>query len=200
MGLYPDRISEYLDYIQALREVGDYPDEKNYLYPEPDEMMRLHDEMIAKRNKTRMERMKKEKKERMLRERKKEAMIREYAEELRVFEFSDEKYLIRPLLSKQEMVKESKAMHNCIRTYDDKYAERRSSLFTIRRKSNPGKPICSVEIQNKGDGWFVAQSRIKCNADPDEELKAFVETWMQTVAKYCNKHKRASKKLYRAVA
>ena len=191
---------DYLDYIDALRNVGKYPDEPQYLYPSLERFQALHDEMIALAKAKAEEETKKRAELARLEELKRAKQIEEYARELRVFEYSDEKYLIRPLLSAEDMIHESEVMHHCIRTYQERYAGRTTSLFTIRRINKPNVPICSVEIKHNSQGWFVVQSRAKFNADPDAELQAFVQAWMQTVSEYCKTHKRATKKLYRAVA
>lgn len=201
LSRYGNKVVEYIDYIKAIREVDDYrKDEKAFMYPSLERLMPLHDEFMKKLEKKRkaearkaqIEREKAARKARIEREKREKLeakLIEEYAKMLEIFEYKADGFLIRPLKSVSDMVHESDVMRHCIKTYTDSYSQKVCSLFTIRTIENPDVPICSVEIRYKKNGWFLVQSRGKCNSDPEEEVKAFIKKWMTNVANICKQRK-----------
>lgn len=202
---YGDKVEEYIDYINAIREVDDYrKDEKAFMYPSMERLMPLHDEFmkkLEKKRKTDERRRQKERNAKMIKAKEAEnKLIEEYAKMLEIFEYRADGFLIRPLKSVSDMVHESEVMHHCIKTYTDKYSKKICSLFTIRTEARPNVPICSVEIKYNNYGWFLVQSRGKCNTDPKDEVKAFIKKWMTHVADICKqrKNKKIVKQLHAA--
>lgn len=166
---YSDHLREYIDYVKALREVGEYADENKYLYPK--DLLPAHDAMIKKLTAYK-DRIAVEK------EQKTDKKIQRFAKLLSLFVYSNDKYIIRPLRSVLEMYEESRLMNHCIKTYTDRYSRKECSLFTVRSKDAPDHPIVSVEIRHQEGGWFMVQARAKNNAAPETEIKDFLNEWL----------------------
>lgn len=208
LSRYGNKVVEYIDYIKAIREVDDYrKDEKTFKYPSLERLMPLHDEFMLKLEKkreveARMQKAREAKRKKKEAEQKKleGKLIEEYAKMLEIFEYKADGFLIRPLKSVSDMVHESEVMHHCIKTYTERYSKKICSLFTIRTIETPDVPICSVEIKYNNKGWFLVQSRGKCNSDPEEEVKNFIKKWMTNVADICKqrKNKKIVKQLHAA--
>lgn len=169
-----DIISDYKDYITALKEYGDYPNDKRYLYPVREEFIRLHDEMTAKAAR---ERELAEARDRET----EEMLIKEYAKYLMRFAFEDAAYLVRPLNSIEDMLAESRLMSHCVKTYVTKYSSKKCALFTMREVSNPNHPIATIELRKHDKEWKIIQMRGKHNVVLPDQVANWLKTWLDNV-------------------
>lgn len=86
--------------------------------------------------------------------------------------FETDKYLIRPAKSTSELINEGKTLNHCVAShYSKPYSEGKTDILFIRSKTEPDKPLCTVEVKNKE----IVQARAKSNKEPDKEIKEFVE-------------------------
>jgi hypothetical protein len=89
------------------------------------------------------------------------------------FYFEYQGLLIRPAQSSIELLDEGKALHHCVGTYAERYAEGRDVLLLIRRISEPNKPFYTMEVSNNK----VIQVHGLKNCNPDEQVQEFVEAF-----------------------
>lgn len=188
---YKDHLTEYIDYLAAFKEIGEYADENKFLYPK--NLMKAHDRTLEKLQAIRDKRA-------AGKHAKEDEKIQAFAEMLSMFSYSNGTYIIRPLRSVQEMYEESRKMSHCIKTYTDKYSQKRCSLFTVRAESDPDQPLVSVEINHDRSGWFMVQARAKHNAAPETEIKEFLDMWLNHIKELSlrKENKKIVRQLYAA--
>ena len=102
--------------------------------------------------------------------------IFEYAKELEKFNFKNNELVIFPAESQEDIIKESKVLEHCVRTYAKKVAARKTSIFFIRKKKSREEPYVTLELRENR----VMQCRgYKNNVGIplDEKVKFFVNDW-----------------------
>lgn len=149
-------LSDYKDYFMAAKKLG-VTFNKKIKYPS--NFVKAHDEALENLN--------------VLELSINDAKIEKYAEELEKYKFSKKGLLIRPALSQKELVKESKELHHCVRTYANKYANQSTAIFLIRQEKNEDTPLVTLELK---DGRVV-QCRAKNNHIPTDQVINFVDLW-----------------------
>lgn len=160
------------DYWRACYKVyGRIPDEIAY----PKDLIEAHDDMIA-----RVE----EKENAEL-----QAKISKRLEELTALEYRNEELglLIRPAASQLELIAEGKALHHCVGGYANSYAAGSTSIFFIRKISEPDVPFFTLEYK----GNKVNQNRGDRNCERTPEVKQFEAAWLEhikTITKETNKN------------
>lgn len=158
------KASDYFDYLRMAHELGDDLSYRKNRYPI--HFMEAHDKCME-RYKVYQDKLEKEK--RILISEK----IKEYAKELESMRYEDSSYLIRPASSREELENESNVLHHCVRTYDSAVAERRKSIFFVRKADRPDIPFVTLELQKDK----VIQCRGMRNAEPDDNTISFVNHW-----------------------
>ena len=93
--------------------------------------------------------------------------------------FSADGLLIRPAASQQELTDEGNRLHHCVSTYGQRHAEGESAIFFIRRKSRPGEPYYTLELDEKKR--TVRQNRGLRNCPRTPEVQAFEDLWLSWV-------------------
>lgn len=83
--------------------------------------------------------------------------------------------LIRPAVSREELIKESAMMHHCVKTYDERVANKETEIFFIRKIAEKDKPLATLELE----GNKVIQCRAKFNARPEKAVQQFVDEWSE---------------------
>lgn len=96
---------------------------------------------------------------------------------LKKYAFASGGLLIRPAASQRELTAEGDALHHCVGTYGQKHASGQTAIFFIRRTRRPGEPYFTLELDEKT--LTVRQNRGLRNCDPPEEVRAFVQTWLE---------------------
>lgn len=61
--------------------------------------------------------------------------------------FESDGYLIRPAATVREIPQEANAQHNCVAGFIDKYASGQTDLWLMRKCSDPGTPLVTVEVR-----------------------------------------------------
>ena len=154
-------LSIYYDYLKFADDLG--MDLSNKKVAFPDDLKKEHDELMIKH----ME----------LEKREFDDDIKNYSKELEQFIYQDDGYIIRPARSQSELIVESKILNHCVRTYAERMAQKKTSIFLIRENERISVPLCTLELIN----GKVIQCRAKNNKKPEEPVIEFVNTW-------CNKN------------
>lgn len=99
--------------------------------------------------------------------------------ELDNLSFADEEtgLMIRPCATHGEIIKEGKILIHCVATYAKSYAEGKTSIFFIRKLSEPDIPYYTLEFKN----GKVAQNRGLRNCARTEDVKIFEEKWLNHI-------------------
>lgn len=158
-------VGEWLHYVSLLKKLN-YKLDNSYLYPKDFRKMdnSISDEydevFYAKEDAKRDAKIRKISK--ALQENKE---IREF------FKGSNGLQIFVPETS-SEFRRESRYLHNCIKTYPDRVADGRTLLFFIRRIENPTEPYVAMEYKN----GRIIQCRFDHNRDvTDEKIINFAE-------------------------
>ena len=82
--------------------------------------------------------------------------------------------------STKDLVKESKALHNCLGTYAERIANGKTLVFFVRRLNDPTAPFVAFEYVN-GD---VVQCRADNNQNVnDDKIVSFVDAFAERLRK-----------------
>lgn len=94
--------------------------------------------------------------------------------------YSDDNFIIGPLHTSSDFVRESSVLNHCVKTYINRCAEGNTNIFGLRKKSDPDMPYFTVNIDNDGK---LIQNRGKSNCSPPTEVREFVTKWLKFVSK-----------------
>ena len=104
-------------------------------------------------------------------------MIKERLKELSKNSYQNEKYVIYPAPSVESLLKESKELSHCVKTYIERYALAETSIYLMREVNNKDKSLITIEVKNNE----ILQARAKCNADPNMEQQKFLDLWQTKI-------------------
>lgn len=170
--------TDYLDAAQNLQ--WNLADESIFF---PKNIQAAHDEAVLcmQEKKDREQHMKRIEQDKQLKKNAKDIM--------RVFAYENDEFMIVVPESWKEFKKEANEQHNCVASnYYEQAVNGRTIIIFIRRKAEPDKSFCTVEVGKDGIlGFRVVQNRIRYNKDAPEEAVAF----MQKVIKNAEKKVRA---------
>lgn len=93
--------------------------------------------------------------------------------------FAVDGLLIRPARSQKDLTNEGNSLHHCVSTYGNRHAKGESAIFLIRRKSRPGEPYYTLELDEKT--LTVRQNRGLRNCPRTPEVRAFEDLWLSWV-------------------
>lgn len=154
--------SLYLDYLRMATENGYDLTRKSVMYPK--NLKAAHDEIMTR---VRLEKVAKNNK-----------AIRKVAETYAKYAYEYGDYLIRPIASAEELVREGNSLSHCVGGYADRIADRATTIFVIRLKTHPDTPFYTVEYK---DG--IRQCRGYRNQSATDEVKEFTENWLKHIKK-----------------
>ncbi len=97
---------------------------------------------------------------------------------LEMLDFEDEDFIIRPLRSADEFLKESSVLSHCVKTYIDRCARGETNIYGIRKAADPETPYFTLTLTNNAT---VTMNLGKNNCHPPEEVKQFVKKWKRKV-------------------
>lgn len=156
-GLSKSYVSDYLDYIDMVKELRLDITDKNILYPK--NLREAHDEVFNQIE--------------VVKDPVIDKKIRNLSYMLALNKYEDEEYVIYPPSSIEELVDESRQQKNCVRTYCERISNNESQVYFMRKKSALDKSLVTVEVYaNK-----IVQARVKYNELPSEELKTILDKW-----------------------
>ena len=90
------------------------------------------------------------------------------------FRFGD--LLIRPAKSQRELKEEGEQLNHCVATYGKRHANGETAIFFIRRRSKPGIPYYTLELNE--NTLTVRQNRGKRNCPRTPEVQDFEHLWV----------------------
>lgn len=82
--------------------------------------------------------------------------------------------IITPANSIEDLVNESKELHHCVRTYNERYAKGETNIFLIRKCKEPNRPFFTLELSRNKE---ITQLRGDHNCSPNETVIHFVRQW-----------------------
>lgn len=148
---------DYEDYLNWCEDLGMNLKDKRILYPK--DFKKAHDEAQIQYT--------------LLKEKICDKGIREYAKELEKYIFEEKELTIKPIQTQKELITESVKLQHCVRTYAERVAHKKTSIFAIRENSNPKEPFVTLELKNN----VVIQCRAFKNREPADNVKRFVNDW-----------------------
>ena len=162
-GLNKNNEHLYRDYLDFAERLHLNMKDKRVLYPK--DIVKSHDELMRQvetiENQEIIEK------------------IKTRYEELKDLSYKDDKYIIYPVPTMSDLIKESEVQNICIRSYNERYANGETNLFFMRNLKNITKPLVAIEVRDKR----IIQSRGKGNDDPTRLQKAFIAKWENEVLK-----------------
>lgn len=163
-GLNKDNESIYRDYLDFAERLKFNMKDKKILYP--DNLKQAHDQLLKQ--------IKDNEDKKMV-----EDIEKRYIE-LKGNTYKDKKYIIYPVPSYADLLLESSMQHNCVRTYNFRYANHEIDLYFMRLISNQEKSLVTIEVKDN----MVVQSKIKNNQTPTKEQLKFIESWENNILKH----------------
>ena len=94
---------------------------------------------------------------------------------------------------------EGNTQHNCVSRYYERAVEGKTIILFIRKKVEPDKSFCTVEIQNRDGAFAIIQNRIAYNKEAPQEAKDFMEKAVKEAQKTVEKMMREKQKITVAV-
>ncbi len=177
--------TDYLDAAQNLQ--WNLADESIFF---PQNVQNAHDEaaLDLQEEKDRQEHMKRIEQDRQLKKNAKD--IR------KVFAYGDDELMIVVPESWREFKKEANEQHNCVASnYYEKAVNGKTIILFIRRKAEPDKSFCTVEVGKDGMfGFRVVQNRIRYNKDAPKDAEAFMQKVIKSAEKKVRKEFEKQKK------
>lgn len=167
---------EYEHYVSLLKDL-EYELDKSYLFPKNFRKAdkRVSDEYVKNRDKIEAKKLQKQ-----------DGLIKAISEglhkmpDLQEFLSGSNGLLVYVPESTKDLVKESKALHNCLHTYPERVAEGKTLIFFVRRLNDPTAPFIAFEYVN-GD---VVQCRYDNNVKvEDDKIIDFVEAFAERLRK-----------------
>lgn len=164
--------TDYMDMAVELQD--DLTDEQLFF---PQNVERAHDEesRILEEKKDRIAAAEKKEKDKIMKKNAKD--IRE------IFDYSDDDFMIKVPTCWLDLKHEGNAQHNCVATYFDRAVQGKTIILFIRRKEEPDKSFCTVEIGKSGLRFKIVQNRIIYNKDAPEEAKEFLKKAVEEAQK-----------------
>lgn len=173
-------LDAYVDYLLAAEGVG--LDLNNPIFLMPRDFEKKHDQVTAAWSAVLAERRRKAEAETR---RKAQEKFRGRVKSLaRRYTYTDGELLVRPAVNAEEIVREGKLLHHCVGGYADRHISGATTILFLRRRSAPGKPLCTIEVNGNSirqiHGWD--DERTTCEDNPDREdprkiYAAFLDEW-----------------------
>lgn len=175
-------LDAYVDYLVAAEGVG--LDLNNPIFLMPRDFEEKHDQVTAAWSAVMEERRRREDEERRKKEQEKfrgrlKSLTRRYT-------YTDGELLVRPAASAKEIVREGKLLHHCVGGYADRHISGTATILFLRRRSAPGKPLCTVEVSGNTirqiHGWDDERTACADNPqrkDPRKLYGAFLDEWLE---------------------
>jgi len=166
------RPNDYLDYIRNAKQLG-YPlEQKKYHYPT--NFKKMHDKAAKEYT--------------VVKNKKNDEKIARISEACKSLSYEKDGYMIFPVKSADELIKESESLNHCVRTFVEKVADEKSLIMFVRKSNKPNKPFVTLELIKSSDNSNIPlceqfnrifQARGHDNSDPDEDTKQFIRDWKQ---------------------
>lgn len=163
------KMGDYMDHLEDIRKLHIIPD-TDILFPK--DFQQTHQRLSLQRQEQedRVKKMEIAEKDRIL-----QAMLPEIKE---LYSMEDKDFLMAFPACKEDFNREGRENHNCVGgSYYDKMLEGKCCVMFLRRKEEPGKAFCTVEMQ----GSRIVQCRAVRNSAPPKEAEEFMERFSRKV-------------------
>ena len=161
--LLKENINEYYDYIEWCIKLKLNIKNRKVLFPK--DFMEEHDRL--------------EKQIIINKDSKINNKIESISKILSINVYEDDKYVIFPASSIDSLLDESRQMHNCVRTYVEKYGNNECQIYFMRYKDNINKSLITIEV----NGNKVVQAREKYNKNISEEERKIINRFENSLLK-----------------
>lgn len=166
-------LNAYADYLMAAEGVG--LDLTNPIFLLPKDFEKKHDQVTAAWS-------------RVQEKRRRGADVKRFRKRLQGlsvrYTYTDGELLIRPAASAEEIVREGKLLHHCVGGYADRHISGATTILFLRRRSAPGKPLCTIEVRGNSivqiHGWDDERTACEDNPErrsPRDLYREFLEGW-----------------------
>ena len=174
-------LNAYADYLLAAEGVG--LDLANPIFLLPKNFEEKHDRVTAAWSEVQAERRWEADAKRR---KKQQAKFRERLKKLsKRYTYTDGEMLIRPAASAEEIVREGELLHHCVGGYADRHISGETTILFLRRRSAPGKPLCTIEMSGNRimqiHGWDDERTACEDNPErrsPMEIYEEFLGVWL----------------------
>ena len=184
-------LRNYVDYLDMARELNWDMRDKGIFFPQ--DINRAHDEAVRLVNE-------KKDQEEAAKRRETDKKMRKNAKDIRrVFGYADDDYEIIVPEKYMDFKTEGNTQHNCVSRYYERAVESKTIILFIRKKVEPDKSFCTVEIQNRDGAFAIIQNRIAYNKEAPQEAKDFMEKAVKEAQKTVDKLMREKRKITVAV-
>ena len=188
---HTEKFHRYLEGLiqnkESRRDYIDYLEDMEYLQIPPTEDVLFPRNFQQTHQRLALQRREKEDAVRKMEIAEKDKLLQEMLPELEeTYRFEDEQFCIVLPACKEDFNREGRENHNCVGgSYYDKMLKGQSCVMFLRRKEEPGKAFCTVEM----NGERILQCQAVRNSEPPEEAKAFMEKFSKEVARRIRKQK-----------
>lgn len=164
-------IGDYFDYLKDLKALR-IPITKSILFPKNFQTIHLE---------TALQREEKENEIRKMEIAQKDELLRQMLPELEeIYQGENEKFLLVLPTCKEDFNREGRENHNCVGgSYYDKMLKGECVVMFLRKKEEPEKAFCTVEM----DGSKIRQCRATRNSAAPEDAMAFMRKYEKQVKK-----------------
>lgn len=162
---------DYNDYLILLDRLNISKDNENTLFPS--------DFKVAHDNAVQMLQQKEDEERKAKLEQKLNKFNKLLKKYKKKYTYSSKGLIIRPLVSIDEIYDEAQQQNNCVYTnYCEKYLKGVTILLVVRKKAEPGRSYCTVEISLNDE---LVQCRAKNNASAPAEVKEFMNDFLDFI-------------------
>lgn len=173
-----NRIGDYMDYLEDLKKLR-VPITMDVLFPKHFQQTHQRYALQRQEQEDRLKKMEITEKDKLLQE-----MLPDLKE---IYSMEDDNFLVILPTCKEDFNREGRENHNCVGgSYFDKMLEGKSCVMFLRKKEEPDKAFCTVEMQ----GSRILQNRAVRNSEPPQEAKIFMEKFSKEVEKRIRKKER----------
>lgn len=170
-----EKLHFWTDYLDTAEQLGWDMGSRAVFFPQ--DIRRAHDEAAA------VFTIRKDKKE-AAEMKQKDLIMHGHAREIKkAFRYRNREYMIKVPGCWLDFKKEGQTQHNCVATYYERVLAGRCIILFIRRRENPDRPFCTVEIRNSGGKFRITQNRTAYNQDAPQEAQAFMEEAVKAAQK-----------------
>lgn len=104
-----------------------------------------------------------------------DSMISKTYKILSINNYEDDKYIIRPIMSLEDLLEEATMQNNCLASYYNDIGILEKEIYVMRSKDNINKSLVTIEISNNK----LVQARERFNKDVRDEYLDIINKWVE---------------------
>lgn len=114
----------------------------------------------------------------------KDIIMHGYAKEIKKeFLYRNDRYIIKVPGCYIDFKREGQIQHSCAATYYEKVLKGQCIILFIRKRTEPNKPFCTVEIRNSAGKFTIIQNRTAYNSEAPKDAKEFMKAAVKAAQK-----------------